>query len=139
MEQLRSSDYKLPLDSVLLDRDVSVCDGELRQGRLHGEHAVPRQRRLYGFGVRALRQQELTIVLSVHGLCVGLLFVFRVNLKYLKKYIINSWAPQYKAKIIFLLSFYNIVENKKISLNVSAQGSFGFGSQYQSAVDRIIK
>lgn len=64
---------------MLLDGDVPVGDGELRQRRLHGEHAVSGQGRLDGLGVGALWQQEFPIVFSVHGLCVRLLLVLGMD------------------------------------------------------------
>ena len=61
------------------DELLTLADGG--KGRLDGEHAVLAQGRLDGLRVRALGQQELTVVLPVHGLRVGLLLVLGVDLR----------------------------------------------------------
>lgn len=66
---------------MLLDRDVPVGDGELGQWGFHGQDSVAGQGRLDGLRVCALGQKELTVVLSVHRLCVRFLLVLGVNLK----------------------------------------------------------
>lgn len=70
---------------MLLDRDVPVGDGELGQWGFHSEDSVAGQGRLDGLRVRTLGQKELTVVLSVNGLCVRFLLVLGVNLKAIRQ------------------------------------------------------
>lgn len=65
---------------VVRDGDELLALAEGREGRLDGQDAVFAEGRLDGLGIRALRQQELTVVLPVDGLCVGLLLVLGVDL-----------------------------------------------------------
>lgn len=64
-----------------------LCDGYegLRladggEGGFHSEHPVLAQGRLDGLRVGALGQQELSVVLPVHGLAFRLFFVLCVDL-----------------------------------------------------------
>lgn len=68
---------------MFLDGDLPVGDGKLGQRRLHSKDSVTGQGRLDGLGVGAFGQQELPVVLSVYRLCVGLLFVLGVDLKWI--------------------------------------------------------
>lgn len=55
--------------------------GLQRQGSVHRQHSVLAERRLDQLRVAPLRQQELPVVLPVHGLGVGLFLVLGVDLK----------------------------------------------------------
>lgn len=66
---------------VLCDGDELLALGQGGQRSLDGEDAIFAQRRLDALGVGSLGQHELAVVLSVHGLAVGLLLVLGVDLK----------------------------------------------------------
>lgn len=55
---------------VLCDGDHGLRGSKSRQGRLYRQHAVFAQGGLDALGVRALGQQELSVVLTVHALAV---------------------------------------------------------------------
>ena len=68
------------------DGDELLALAESWQRCLYSQDTVFAEGRLDGLGIRALWQQEFTVVLPVDGLCVCLLLVLGVD----KKLVVNS-------------------------------------------------